>query len=153
MSSTLRKFSQIPVRTKYLLVVADVVEPETDISNGDLFGTGGVPIVRASGDSIRSVGVGGVATTVQITEYAATVGATLDAYTTEAGTLYKDMGRTLTVYDDTLDGNLHVATYRECQIVLGSGSEGVPVLPLYGATYWVRVWAADGTGVAVARTG
>jgi hypothetical protein len=151
MSSTLRKFSQIPVRTKYLLLVSPSVEPESDISNGDLFGTGGVSIVRVTGTSIR--GIGPTATVDQITMYATEYGADMIAYATEAGTLFKDMGRQLTVYDSTIDGDLHVATYRECQSVAGSASEGVIENTLYGANYWIRVWAADGSNVVVARTG
>lgn len=159
MSSTLRKFSQIPVRTKYLLGVAAGTDPEAD--DGALFGTGGASVIRVTNGAFTSIGP--VATTTDITAaIVANPGATATAVFTAAvpgptylgGKLFKDLGRQLTVYDDTLPGDLHIATYRECQLVSGAAVEGVPQgSPTYGADYYVRVWAADGTGVAVARTG
>lgn len=151
MSSTLRKFSQIPVRTKYLLGVG-VASPGSG-TNGDLFGNDGASVIRMTNGAYQSIGP--VATTANITAIAAAVGATITPVSGDlTSVLYKDMGRSITVYDASLGGSLHIATYRECQLVKGAATEGVPEdSPLYGADYYVRVWAADGLGVAVARTG
>ena len=153
MSSTLRKFSQIPVRSKYLLGIGTTADPNG--SNGALFGNGGASLIKVTGGAYTVISP--TATTAQITAAAAEVGATISTYLADSditGKLFKDLGRTVTVYDDTLPGNLHIATYRECQLVLGADYEGVDGSdPEYSANIYVRVWAADGTGVAVARTG
>jgi hypothetical protein len=159
MSSTLRKFSQIPVRTKYLLgILAGAEGPDT--TPGDLFGTGGASVIRVTNGTFASIGP--VATTVDISDAITATGATATAAfiglvpgpTSLVGKLFKDLGRQVTVYDAALPGDLHIATYRECQLVSGAAVEGVPEdTPLYGADYYVRVWAADGAGVSVARTG
>lgn len=154
MSSTLRKFSQIPVRTKYLLGVSDVSDGG-QLVDGELFGAGGASVIRVTNGAFLSIGA--VATTDEITAAAAAAGANIDVYTGDRGSLlsilFKDMGRSITVYDPA-NGDAHIAVYRECQLVKGVATEGVPEdSPLYGADYYVRVWAADGLGVAVARTG
>ena len=154
MSSTLRKFSQIPVRTKYLLGILAGADGGNN-TGGDLFGTAGASVIVID----PSVVPPPVATTTGLTNL---IGTGADAIFTSpdgptnylVGKLFKDMGRQVTVYDDALPGSLHIATYRECQLVSGSGSEGVvDSSPYYVANLWVRVWAADGTGVSVARTG
>ena len=158
MSSTLRKFSQIPVRTKYLLGI--LAGAAGTGSNGDLFGTGGASVIRVTNGTFASIGP--VATTVDISDAITATGATATAAfiglvpgpTSLVGKLFKDLGRQVTVYDAALPGDLHIATYRECQLVRGAAVEGVPEdTPTYGGDYYVRVWAADGAGVSVARTG
>lgn len=71
------------------------------------------------------------------------------------GGLLKDLGRMVTVYDDTVVGNPHTAIYRQVQVVNGSMTEGVSGTPANGyKSYWIKVWSASGLGVAtVARTG
>lgn len=153
MSSTLRKFSQIPVRVKYLLGIGSTSDPNG--SNGDLFGNGGASLIKVTGGTYTAIGP--TATTAQITARAAAAGATISAFDADeniTGVLFKDLGRQVTVYDSTLAGDLHIATYRECQLVSGADYEGVDGTDAeYSANIYVRVWAADGTGVAVARTG
>jgi hypothetical protein len=153
MSSTLRRFSQIPVRTKYLIGFGTTSDVQG--STGAIFGNDGASVIRVTNGAYLSIGA--VATTTEITAKALAAGATISAYlpnTLINGVLFKDMGRQVTVYNSALPGDLHIATYRECQLVNGGGSEGVEDAdPEYGADYYVRVWAADGTGVAVARTG
>jgi hypothetical protein len=159
MSSTLRKFSQIPVRTKYLLGILAGETGPLDASGGtggNLFGTAGASVIVI----LTPVSLPPVATTAELNTLFVNAGATSSTVndflsgSSLIGKLFKDMGRQVTVYDAALPGDLHIATYRECQFVSGSGSEGVADAPLYySATLWVRVWSADGTGVSVARTG
>jgi hypothetical protein len=62
------------------------------------------------------------------------------------------MGRQITIYDDTTSA--HVAIYREVQVVNGADTEGVGgSSPAWGSNYFVKVWSANGLGVAVVRTG
>jgi hypothetical protein len=153
MSSTLRKFSKIPVRTKYLLGISNGAAGSG--SNGDLFGTFGASVIRVTNGTFASIGP--VATTADISAAIVATGATAAAALTGpalVSKLFKDLGRSITVYDSSLPGDLHTATYRECQLVSGADTEGVPEdSPSYGANYYVRVWSAIGANVAVARTG
>jgi hypothetical protein len=150
MSSARRVPSQIGVRVKYLIGVGTAA-CGTDGPVGTEFGAGGASVIRVDNGLFTSIE--SVATPAQIT---AAVGENYAVqYCGEGesivGTLFKDMGRSLTVVDATTGA--HIALYRECQLVAG-GPEGVPEdTPTYGADYYVRVWAADGTGVAVARLG
>jgi hypothetical protein len=65
------------------------------------------------------------------------------------GQLYRDLGKTLNVYNPTT--NVQVEKYVLAQLVSGSGSEGVATTPV---GVYLRVWAADPLAkVAVARTG
>jgi len=62
--------------------------------------------------------------------------------------LLEDLGREIVVYS-TVDG-LHKAVYRQVLPLNGEYTEGVggPIAPLY-----VKVFAANGSGVRVVRTG
>lgn len=139
MSSVLRTHAQIPVRAKYLVWGA------ADISNG------AVPVASAFQLSANvygvAGGVGSMATAAEITD--------ADGYeevTSFPTNLLKDMGRQITVYHST--SKLHLAVYREVQVVNGSGSEGVGgSSPDWDSTYFVKVWSADGDYVNVTRTG
>jgi hypothetical protein len=150
MSSAIRKFSQIPVRTKYLLGFG-VTSDASENDNAAVFGDAGASVIRVTNGAFLSIGA--ITTIADI----ALVGASIRPYlpsTSITGKLFKDLGRSVTVYDPTVYGDPHIAVYRECQLVNGAANEGVSEnSPLYGADYYVRVWAADGTGVAVARTG
>lgn len=135
MSSTLRKFSQIPVRIKYFLTLAeyDPAPPAEGVSYDDpaLVFPGGYPGPIVGDGALGIVDYPGFA----------------------AGVLLKDLGRQVVIVDSM---DRHIAVYREVQRVNGSGSEGVgpqvsPDGP-YG-TFFVKVWAADGSNVLVARTG
>lgn len=65
----------------------------------------------------------------------------------------KDMGSSITVYDNTQPGSPHVAVYRRVQLVNGPDTEGVGGSPPDYQTFYVLTWSADGLGVGVARTG
>lgn len=152
MSSARRFPSQIGARVKYLIGVGSTADVGLAEAVGDSFGADGASIIRVENGTFSSIG--SLATTDEITAAVSAASASVSLYRADSnitGTLFKDLGRTLTVYDATTA--LHVATYRECQLVAG-GPEGVPEdTPTYGADYYVRVWAADGSGVAVARLG
>ena len=64
------------------------------------------------------------------------------------GTLLKDMGKTVTVVDETT--RLHLSIWRLVQIVNGSTTEGNSGS---AGLFYIRVWSADGTDTNVARTG
>lgn len=176
MSSNLRSPSQIPVRTKFLLGISDTIQCGTgDTEAESYFGNSGTSVIEVTSGSLLPLGPCTTLDKIQARIDAGDVGfINADVQfrcspqdTTDPifkGRLFKDLGRQLTVYDSTLPGSLHISTYRECQLVGGvnndaGNTEGVKlhaysVTPeIYEATYWVRVWAADGTGVAVARLG
>jgi hypothetical protein len=136
MTSVLRSPSQIGVRVKYLIGVRSV-------SDGEGVGAGGVAAFELSSGAF--IDVTSVATAAEVA--AADGFGGLDV---TAGTLYRDMGRSITVVD--ADGS-HIALYRNVQRVSGSTTEGVPGDADYSANIYVRVWADDGLRVAVARLG
>lgn len=63
-----------------------------------------------------------------------------------AGVLFRDLGRQITIVDAA---NITLALYRETMPMDNSLTEGVGTYQ----SIWVRVWAADGSGVRVARLG
>jgi hypothetical protein len=91
-----------------------------------------------------------VATEVDIVDLSPTV-VTADI----SGFYFKDLGRQVTVYDPAT--HKHLAVFRQVQRVQGVGSEGVGLSGLvpesYFANIYMKVWAADGNGVVVVRTG
>jgi hypothetical protein len=131
----MRALSQIPVRVQYLRAIQSYVPPELVgfIDPGD----DGVTFTDGYTESIileESLRVNYVAFS--------------------AGDLLKDLGREVAVVNAE---GAHVARYREVQRVNGLSTEGVdgPVDPqdsAYGC-FFVKVWAADGSGVKVVRTG
>jgi len=81
---------------------------------------------------------------------AAFTGAVNSVTTTPAGTMYKDMGKSVTIVDFA---GVHQSLYRLVQLVNGITSEGVS-----GATndqFYIRVWSSDlaASPVTVARVG
>lgn len=138
MSSTLRTVAQIPPRIKYLVAVADTSDASANILS-DLCYSFTCPAGTFSESLISN------------TAAAAIPIASLTADDFAVGDLYKDLGRQLVIYDATTDA--HLIIYRAVQIVDddGAGDEGVP--PTYPTVRYVRVWAASGAGVRVARTG
>jgi hypothetical protein len=139
MSSVLKSYSQIPVRVKYLIAVAD--------DDGAKIGVGADGVSAFTLDPGTFLSLGSIATE-------SVVEALPDnsQYTLEAGNLFKDLGRQITILD--ADNATHLAVYRQVQLVSGAGSEGVADdAPSYEANIFVRVWAADGKNVVVARTG
>lgn len=154
MSSSLRSPSQIDVRSKFLRVVRSVPENSVDVeTQGAKFGPSGAPILECKPNSVSLYPL--LAPTVlidQITEIITTAGndPQIIAGDSALDFIFKDMGRTITVFDTS--GN-HISTYCECQRIGDSVYEGVMNEILYNATYLVRTWAASGLNVAVARLG
>lgn len=136
MSSMLRKYSQIPVRAKYLLAVAagDAVGPNpSDVSAFTL--NSGEHIYVSSIASNDDILTGGHGFAIEpIAE----------------GALYKDMGRQIVIYDAE---QRHIAVFRQVQLVSGGDTEGVCPAADRCANIYVKVWSADGLGVVVVRTG
>jgi hypothetical protein len=129
----MRSFSQIPVRTAFLMATEAVVRGS------------GVP---SADDSTLSFPDGYPGSII--------VDGALGAQVYPAvaqGELLKDMGRSITIVNDA---GAHLALYREVQRVLGSGSEGVGAAGVddgaYG-TFFIKVWSADGNGVVAVRIG
>lgn len=131
----MRKFSQIPVRTKYFLTLEayEPAPPAEGITYDDpaLVFPAGYPGPIVEDGALGVVAYPGF----------------------DAGVLLKDMGRQVVIVDAMAN---HLAVYREVQRVNGAATEGVGA-PVgvdgpYG-TFFVKVWAADGSNVLVARTG
>ncbi len=82
------------------------------------------------------------------------------------GSLLKDLGRQITVYDPTIPGSPHIAIFRQVMLVNGQNVEGIPTLTPPGPPYtppnsfaYICTWL-DGSGrgapfvlAEVARTG
>jgi hypothetical protein len=138
MSSTLRTVAQIPPRIKYLVAVAATSDGSANILADTCYS-----FTCAAGTFSESL--------ISNTAAAAVPIASLTADNFATGDLYKDLGRQLVIYDATTDA--HLIIYRAVQIVDddAAGDEGVP--PTYPTARYVRVWAASGAGVRVARTG
>lgn len=158
--SALRSYSQIGSRSKLLLVVRI---PNSSQAGGPpfanfVFGYGGASINILPSGSYSAIGP--VTTPAELGAiFGSTVIGSLVG-SDKIGYIFKDLGRTVQVYDNTREH--HLSTYRECQLVSGATTEGVGGAD-YGASYYVRVWEAapfdQGPGrgftrmVAVARTG
>jgi hypothetical protein len=127
MSSALRSLSQIPVRSKFFIAIQDASGNELTESIVD---GASWPY---NGDSIVDVSQLGA-----LTQVAAT-----------AGDIFRDLGRQILV----VSGSAHVALYREAMPQKGVGSEGISSATFPNGSVWLRVWAADGSGVKVARLG
>jgi len=139
MSSVLKSFSQIPVRVKYLITVAN--------DDGAKIGVGADGASAFTLEPGTFLSLGSMATESVVEALRDNV-----QYSLVAGTLFKDMGRQITILD--ADNATHLAVYRQVQLVDGTASEGVSNnAPSYDANIFVRVWAADGLNVVVARTG
>ena len=133
--SSLRSFSQIPVRTTFF------------IATEDYSGNSGVTL--DSGDITLSFPNGYPGPIV--------VDGTSGSFIyplVKKGRPLKDMGRSMTIVDTT---GKHLAVFREVQRVYGAATEGVfsggeAGDAAYG-TFFIKTWSADGNGVIVARLG
>lgn len=134
MSSVLRAFDQTPSRVKYFLVT-------------DTFDTEGVTLETAPAlNLVGATTIASLNTFVNQDDLATyfTINTTPD----RTGRLLKDLGQEIIIVNTA---GQHVARYRHALALDGAGSEGVDGVP--GTSFLVRVWAADGTGVLVNRTG
>jgi hypothetical protein len=76
----------------------------------------------------------------------------VEGVTLTLGSLYKDLGRELVVYDDTVVGSPHRNVFRECLLMNGASTEGADGTTA-NATIFIKVFSAYGSNVDVARTG
>lgn len=153
MSSNLRSPSQIGVCTKFLKVVYSVNSYIDTSTHGAKFGPFGAPILQCKPENVSIYPLLGPTVSMDdIDEIIDNAGNDPQALAGDSSLdyIFKDMGRTITVYDSS--GN-HVSTYCECQRIGDTVYEGVMNETLYNATYLVRTWAASGLNVAVARLG
>jgi hypothetical protein len=135
MSSVLRRIAQIPARIPYLLVTGTFDTTEAPVALVD------APALDLSGATT----IASLNTFVNVAD----MGAVFTQMTTSySGRLLKDLGQEIIIVNDA---GLHVARYRHALLLNGAASEGVDGVP--GTSFLVRVWAADGTNVEVARTG
>lgn len=134
MASALRQHAEIAPQIRYFLTTQQYIAPQSpgaaDVGDSTLVFVGGYPgsIIVENSVTANYVDFG-------------------------AGELLKDLGRSVTITDTT---GRHLALYRQVQRVNGPASEGVgPTIGLDGpyGCFFVKVWAADGLGVYVARTG
>ena len=121
----LRAPSQIPIRAKFLIATTASVSGQSDAESSVLSLTGGF-------DSIM---------------LAADVNSNFAATTFSAGALFRDLGRQVMVVDAA---GAHLALYREAMPQANAAAEGIATI---GGSVWLRVWAADGAAVRVARLG
>ena len=159
MSSSLRRPSQIPISTKFFLGVGTVTNFDGTTA-GTKLGPEGAPAVIEKNNTVSLYSLYGPTRTMdEITEISSTAGINVESLfvgDSFKGILFKDLGRTVTVYDNS---GRHVSTYRECQLIGGDMGEGANYegvnggIPLYNAAILVRVWGANGKNVVVARLG
>lgn len=133
MSSALAKFSQIPVRAKFLIVLRDLSAG----SSG--FDAQGAAAFSLDAGKQWGVDVGTIATGSDLDAVAAPAGLT-------TGHLYRDLGRQIMVVDAA---GAHQALFREAIRQASADNEGVNYA---SPSIWLCVWRADGSQVAVART-
>ncbi len=127
MSSVTRSLSQISVRSKFLIAIAE------DVSGATASGCSAISL-----DAYWPVEIGTVASAADVD-----VAGTKVDYVT--GALFRDLGRQIMIVDAM---GAHVALYREALPQGNVATEGVSAAPV-----WLRVWAANGDAVRVARLG
>lgn len=134
MSSVLRAFDQTPSRVKYFLVTGSF-DPE-----------GTVPIVTAAAlDLSGATTIASLNTFVNQADMATYFIQMTNGYNNR---LLKDLGQEIIIVNNV---GQYVARYRHALLLGNAAAEGVDNVP--GTSFLVRVWAADGTNVQVARTG
>jgi len=136
MSSATRSFAQIPPTVKYFLVT------------GTIAGSG---VPAASAFELTTGSYADIGAMISDADFLALLSATtisIDDTPTDlaVGTLLKDMGRQVTIYDNVA-GSPHLAVYREVQIV------GPTASPDWNSRFFVKVWDVNGANVVVVRTG
>jgi hypothetical protein len=151
MTSVLRRPDQIPPRTRYLLCIG---EPRFDVSEN--FSSGGVTaftVPQGTFGPIDQIADGPILSVSGLTLY--------PLYT---GDLFRDLGRSLYVYEPSPPGSsqvgagsLQVAIFRQVMKIEESGynNEGVSASMnmITGPSLYVKVWTSLGNGVVVTRTG
>ena len=131
MSSTLRRFAQIPVRVGYFVALSS--------TDGEYSLTDAPALTLKAGVSLSDLN------TFVMADDASDV---LDYGSFAESALLKDLGQEIILVDSA---NNHVARYRNMLVVNGPAAEGIDAPQ--SANVLVRVWAAAGNNVIVARTG
>lgn len=131
MSSALAKISQIPVRSKFLIVLRDISAGSSGL---DAQGAAAFSLTGTWGVDIGTIALG-----ADLDAIAAPAGIT-------TGQLYRDLGRQIMVVDAT---GAHLALFREAIQQNSAANEGVNYA---SPSIWLCVWRADGSQVGVART-
>lgn len=143
--SAIRSLAQIPASIKYLEAIVSSSGFDSDVlaeypafrllndaNTSNLGAEGSIVLDSTAAENMRFVA-------------SVTFG---DESTYLVGTLFKDLGRQLLI-KDSMDN--HLALFRQVQLV--NGEEGVGgVAPVWNCLF-VKVWAADGMNVCMARTG
>jgi hypothetical protein len=140
MSSVLSSYRQKAQTGKYLIVTGTIT--------GYTISSTKIPTTVAISDSASSEAM---------VDSDGTAGSTIGvAAAMPDGTLLLDLGREVVVYSNqaSITGVTSPfykqSIYRQVSLATaGTGSEGAPGQS--ATTYWVKVWSASGTGVAVAR--
>lgn len=138
MTSVLRRYDQISPRIRYFLVTQT---PMFDVSKN--LSSGGVTSFTVP------QGTFGPIDTIQDGSLAS-YGATLNPLGIRQ--LYRDMGRSLYVYNILGAGGTQVSIFRQVKLMYnGYGSEGI--LNWTGPSVYIKVWSATGNGIVVSRVG
>lgn len=136
MSSAVRSLDQLDRRVQYFYALDDL---DTVTVSGGALGAGNI-LVITSGATVDTV--------MTASAFAGRVGSVAGTY--NSGTIFRDMGKQVTINNGLLDTQV----WRRVQVVSGATFEGVTGLT-YEDTY-VLTWVANPSGntvVNVARTG
>jgi hypothetical protein len=141
--SAIRSIAQIPASIKYLEAVVGSSAFDDDV-------LAEYPAFSLDGTAADLGAVGSIVLNSTADANLANVSAVIfgDENTYGVGTLFKDLGRQLLIKDAA---DNHLALFRQVQYV--NGEEGVGGVPPVWNCLFVKVWAADGLNVCVARTG
>jgi hypothetical protein len=133
MSSVLRSLAQIAPRIGYFVALQS-----SDTEGGAI---ADAPVLGLSGETMLA----DVESFVNVDDMPSLF---VQDSTINQGRLLKDLGREIIIVDDE---SRHVARYRTVLYLNNAAAEGIATVR--APTRLVRVWAANGQGVIVARTG
>ena len=139
MSSVTSSRAQKSGRTAFFLGIANDNEP-TPLADAPAFTLAATTVIPTSTVSRAKLNLG-----TAVGGFGATVAEVV------GNALYKDLGRQVVVYDDTVPGNLHTEVFREVLTVSGATTEGISAVP--APMLFVKVYSSTGTNVGVVRTG
>ena len=140
MSSVTSSRAQISGRVKFLLAPALLETGQNSIADAPAFELATTTVIPTSTVSRAKLNLG-----TAVGGFGATVAEVV------GNALYKDLGRQVVVYDDTVPGNLHTEVFREVYRVNGATTEGISAVP--APMLFVKVYSSTGTNVGVVRTG
>jgi hypothetical protein len=141
MSSMLRHHVSLSQRTGYLLtVLGNTVDPSGSR-------------LSSSNCCLFQVNSGTFGPSDQIQDISAADILTLVDLDVSAGALYKDLGRSLYVYETLGQGANLLCVFRQVLPVNGPATEGIPSASITQYSYYLKTWSSDGSGVIAVRTG